>query len=87
MCKELTIISIFLLALLVDGLWFWQMPLSSPSLFALAGMAIFLLISIFLTGRKYLENRFGLSLRSLLALFWRFARLGFQPGLWKRQTS
>lgn len=84
MCKELTVISILLMALVIDGLRFWQVPLSLSSHYLLAAIAIFLTIFMALTGKRFLE-RLGRSRKSSRSSILKPGRLGFQPGLWKHQ--
>jgi len=85
MCKELTILAIFLLGLLADYLWF-QITKTFDSIFFLQiGLALFLLIFIILVGKKYLARRFSLRRKFSLASALKYFRLGFRPDFWKRQ--
>ncbi len=86
MCKELTVISVFLLGLLADVLWFGQTADFSPIFFLQLGLVILLLTFIYLIGKKYLTKHFGRRLKFSLASIWRCFRLEFRLGLWKRQT-
>lgn len=85
MCKELTVVTIFLLGLLADILWFEITPDFGFIFFLQIGLAIFLLTFIILAGKKYLIKRFYLRPKSLSASTWKFDRLRFLHGFWKRQ--
>ena len=85
MCKELTVISIFLLGLLADVLWFWQKIEVRPNLFLQLALAIFLLTAIALIGKKFLSKYLVLPQKFSPVLIWKFDRLKFQPNLLKRQ--
>jgi hypothetical protein len=86
MCKELTIISIFLLGFLADVLWFGQTVELRLTFFLQLGLAIFLLTFIYFTGKKYLTKHFGLRPKFSPVSIWKFDRSGFRFGFWKRQT-
>ena len=85
MCKELTVISIFLLGLLADVLWFGQKIEVRPNLFLQIALAIFLLTFIALIGKKFLSKYLLLPQKFPLVSIWKFDRLKFQPNFLKRQ--
>ena len=87
MCKELTIISIFLLGLLADILWFGQTYEFGKLFLVQISLALFIMTFIVAIGKKFLSKYPSLNRRFSLVLPLRFDRLRFQPNLWKRQTS
>lgn len=86
MCRELTVISIFLMGLLADFLLFQINPLWGSAFYLQIGIALFLLIIISLVGKRFLARRFSLSLKFLPVWILKWCRLGFRPDFWKRQT-
>lgn len=85
MYKELTVISIFLLGLIADCVWF-QITDGFGFIFLLQiGLALFLLTFIVVIGKKYLTRRFYLSPRFSLASALKYFRLGFRPDYKTRQ--
>lgn len=86
MGKELTIISVFLLGLTADILWFWNTADLGVKSFVQLGLALFLLTFIVLAARKYLSKHWRLRPKFSLASILQRVRLRFRFGLWKRQT-
>ena len=87
MCKELTVISIFLLGLLADVLWIGQKSELGFNLFFQFGLAIFLLTIIVIVTKKFLSKYLISRPKFSRALILKCFRLKFQPNLLKRQTS
>ena len=86
MQKELTIIVVFLLGLAADGIWFKLDQTFGFNFFVQISFALFLLIFIFLSGKKYLTKRFYPHRKLLSVSVWKYFRSGFQLDFWKRQT-
>lgn len=86
MCKELTVIWVFLLGLLADLLWFRITQTFGSILLLQIGLALFLIIFIVLVGKKFLTRRFSLRPKFLFVSDWKYFRSGFQLDFWKRQT-
>jgi len=85
MRRELTVISVLLLGLLADSLFFLQTPeLGFNSLFQL-GLAIFSVTFIVIAGKKYLAGRFYLDPKFSLFSIWKYFRSRFRPEIWKDQ--
>ena len=87
MCKELTVISIFLLGLLADILWIGQKSELGFNLLLQFGLAIFLLTIIVIVAKKFLLKYLISHRKFSLFSIWKCFRLKFQSNLLKRQTS
>ncbi len=86
MCKELTVMAIFCLGLVADALWVRLTQTFDYILLMQVGIAIFLLTFIVLVGKKYLTRHFYLRPKFSPVSIWKFDRLQFRFGFWKRQT-
>ena len=86
MCKELTVLAIFLLGLLADYLWFRITHEFGSILLVQIGLALILIALCVLVGKRFLARRFSLRLKFSLAYALKRFRSGFQLGFWKRQT-
>ena len=87
MCKELTVISIFVLGLLADGLWLGQNVKLGINLFLQIGLAMFLLILIAIVTKRFLSKYVNLRPKFSPFSIWKCFHLKFQSNLLKRQTS
>lgn len=86
MCKELTVLAVFLLGLLADALWLINSAQFGKMIFVQIGISLILLSFILIVVRKYLSRRFYLRRKSSDVSASRLVRSKFLLDFWKRQT-
>ena len=77
MCKELTVISIFLLGLLADILWIGQKTELGFNLLLQSSLAVFLIILIMVAAKKFLSKYQNLRPKFSRASVWKFDRCDY----------